>query len=65
MLREPSSRLFPLKIRNSLRGLFYYNADLNFEMEPEFEQYLWRFLEDDVRAMENITNMELENTWKR
>lgn len=61
----PLARLFPLKIRNSLRGLFYYNADLNFEMEPEFEQYLWRFLEDDVRAMENITNMELENTWKR
>lgn len=61
----PLARLFPLKIRNGLRGLFYYDVDLNFEMEPEFEKYLWRFLEDDVRAMENITNMELENTWKR
>lgn len=61
----PLARLFPLKIRNSLRGLFYYKVDLNFEIEPEFEKYLWRFLEDDVRAFEKITNMDLENQWKR
>lgn len=61
----PLARVFPLKIRNSLRSLFYYDVDLNFKMEPEFEQYLWRFLEDDVRAFEKIANMELENSWKR
>jgi hypothetical protein len=61
----PLARLFPLKFRNALRKPFFYSANLDFEVKSEFEKYLWRFLEDDVRATEKITGLDLESKWKR
>lgn len=48
-----------------LENLFFYSANLDFEVKSEFEKYLWRFLEDDVRATEKITGLDLESKWKR
>ena len=56
----PLARLFPLKIRNALRGPFVYRLDAKIEFPLETKQLLWRFLQDDVRAIEEIMGRRLD-----
>jgi len=56
----PFARIFPLKIRNALRGPFVFKLDSKIEFPLETKKLLWRFLQDDVQAIENIMERSLD-----
>lgn len=56
----PFARIFPLKIRNTLRGPFVYRLDSKIDFPLETKKLLWRFLQDDVQAIENIMERSLD-----
>jgi hypothetical protein len=60
----PLSRLFPLKVRNALRGPFVYKLDAKVQFSSETRRLLWRYVEDDVRALETIMGRSLE-IWRQ
>lgn len=56
----PISRLFPVKVRNALRGPFVYKLESQIEFSENTKKMLWRFLEDDVRAVEKMMERSLD-----
>jgi len=60
----PLSRLFPLKIRNALRGPFVYEVESKVEFSEDFKKLLWRFFEDDVFSLEKVMNRSLD-IWRK
>jgi hypothetical protein len=59
----PIARLFPLRVRNSLRRPFVYKIGSKIEFPIETKRLLWRFLEDDVEAIARIMGRSL-NIWR-
>jgi hypothetical protein len=60
----PFSRLFPVKIRNAFRRPFTYKLESKIEFPLETKRLLWRFVEDDVRQVENIIGRNLD-IWRQ
>lgn len=56
----PLSRLFPLRIRNALRGPFVYGLESKPEFSYEFKKLLWRFVIEDVQEIERIIERPLD-----
>ena len=60
----PVARLFPLKVRNALRGPFVYQLDSKIAFSEETKKLLWQLLENDVEAIENLMSRKLD-VWRQ
>ncbi len=60
----PFSRIFPVRVRNALRGPFVYKLMSRIEFSEPTKRLLWRFLEDDVRAVEEMMGRSID-LWRR
>ena len=56
--------LFPVKVRNALRKPFVYQLDKKIEASDELKKRLWRYVEDDVTALEKIMDRPLD-IWRK
>ena len=63
-LLTPFSRLFPLKVRNALRGPFVFDVDSKIEFSSDFKKLLWRFFQDDVYSLERMIERNLD-IWRK
>jgi hypothetical protein len=52
--------LFPVRMRNALRGPFVYKLDKKQEVSDEFKRLLWRYFENDVAALERYLGRSLD-----
>ena len=64
MLTPLAQLLFPVKLRNSLRKPFVYQLDKKVEISDDLKKRLWRYVEDDVTALETIMGQSLD-TWRK
>ena len=55
----PVSRLFPLKVRNALRGPFVYKPDRDIEFSEKIRQILWALVLQDVHEIEKLLGRKI------
>jgi hypothetical protein len=61
---SPLSRIFPVKVRNALRGPFVYKLESKVDLPLDTKRILWRLLEDDVQEIEKILGRPLD-VWRQ
>lgn len=59
ILSPVAQLIFPAKVRNALRGPFVYKLDKKIQFQESTKRQIWRYLEDDVTALETIMGRKL------